>query len=75
MKKVHGGILICDVLFATAAIFSAVIDVLLSIEMTDADTQRIKIANHVDFGARMRLRKRRLQDLKKNSSLILNVMV
>ena len=45
VKKVHGGILICDVLFATAAIFSAVIDVFLSIEMMDSDTHRIKIAN------------------------------
>ena len=49
VKKVHGGILICDVLFATAAIFSAVIDVFLSIEMTDADTHRIKIANLCRF--------------------------
>ena len=49
MKKVHGGSLICDVLFATAAIFSAVIDVFLSIEMTDADTHRIKIANLCRF--------------------------
>ena len=49
VKKVHGGILICDVLFATAAIFSAVIYVFLSIEMTDADTHRIKIANLCRF--------------------------
>ena len=49
MKKVHGGILICDVLLATAAIFSAVMDVFLSIEMTDTDTHRIKIANLCRF--------------------------
>ena len=45
VKKVHGGILICDVLFVTAAIFTAVTDVFLGIEMEDAGTHRIKIAN------------------------------
>ena len=41
----HGGILICDVLFVTAAIFTAVIDVFLGIETAVAGTHRIKIAN------------------------------
>ena len=45
MKKVHGGILIRDVLFVTVAIFTTVIDVFLGIEMADAGTHRIKIAN------------------------------
>jgi len=46
VKKVHGGILICDVLlFVTAAIFTAVIDVFLAIAMADAGTHRIKLAN------------------------------
>ena len=45
VKKVHGGILIWDVLFVTAAIFTSVIDVFLGIEMADAGTHRIKIAN------------------------------
>lgn len=49
MKKVHGGILICDVLFVTAAIFTAVIDMFLGIEMADAGTHRIKIANLCRF--------------------------
>ena len=49
VKKVHGGILICDMLLATAAIFSAVMDVFLIIEMTDTDTHRIKIANLCRF--------------------------
>ena len=44
MKKVHGAILICDVLFVTAAIFTSVIDVFLGIEMADADTHRIKMS-------------------------------
>ena len=44
MKKVHGAILICDVLFVTAAIFTSVIDVFLGIEMVDADTHRIKMS-------------------------------
>ena len=35
MKKVHGGILICDVLFVTAAIFTSVIDVFLGIDMAE----------------------------------------
>ena len=38
MKKVHGGILICDVLFVTAAISTSVIFVFLGIEMADAGT-------------------------------------
>ena len=37
--------MICDVLFVTAAIFTAAIDVFLGIEMADAGTHRIKIAN------------------------------
>lgn len=49
MKKVHGGILICDVLFLTAAIFTSVIDVVLGIEMADAGTHKIKIANICRF--------------------------
>ena len=49
MKKVHRVILICDVLFVTAAIFSSVIDVFLGIEMADAGTHIIKIANLCRF--------------------------
>ena len=49
MKKVHGGILIRDVLFVTVAIFTTVIDVFLGIEMADAGTHRIKIANLCPF--------------------------
>ena len=49
MKNVHEGILICDVLFVTAAIFTAVVDVFLGIEMADAGTHRIKIANFCRF--------------------------
>ena len=49
MKKVHGGILIRDVLFVTVAIFTTVIDVFLGIEMVDAGTHRIKIANLCRF--------------------------
>ena len=49
MKKVHGGILICDVLFVTAAISTSVIDVFLGIEMADAGTHRIKTANLCRF--------------------------
>jgi len=45
VKKVHKGILICDVLLITAAIFTAVIDVFVGIEMADAGTHRFKIAN------------------------------
>ena len=45
MKKVHGGILMRDVLFVTVAIFTTVIDVFLGIEMVDTGTHRIKIAN------------------------------
>jgi len=41
--------LICDVLFVTAAIFTAVIDMFLGIEMADAGTHRIKIANLCRF--------------------------
>ena len=48
MKKVHGGILICDVLFVTAAISSYVIEVILGIEMVVADTHRIKQQIYVD---------------------------
>jgi len=43
------GILICDVLFVTTAIFTAVIDVFLGIEIADAGTRRIKIANFCRF--------------------------
>ena len=49
MKKVHGGILICDVVFVTVAIFTSVIDVFLGIEMADAGTHRIKIGNLCRF--------------------------
>ena len=50
MKKVHGGILIRDVSFVTVAIFTTVIDVfLLGIEMADAGTHKIKIANLCRF--------------------------
>ena len=49
MKKVHGVILICDMLFVTAAIFTSVIDVSLGIEIADASTHRIKIANPCRF--------------------------
>ena len=49
MKKVHGGILIRDVLFVTVAIFTTVIDVFLGIEMADAGTHRIKIVNLCRF--------------------------
>ena len=49
MKKVHGSILIYDELFVTAAIFTAVIDVFLGIEMADTGTHRIKIANLCRF--------------------------
>ena len=49
MKKVLGGILIWDVLFVTAAIFTSVIDVFLGIEMADAGTHRIKIAHLCRF--------------------------
>ena len=42
MKKAHGGILIFDVLFLTAAIFTSVIDVFLGVEIVDAGTHRIK---------------------------------
>ena len=49
MKKVHGGILIRDVLFVTVAIFTSVIDVFLGTEMADAGTHRIKIANLCRF--------------------------
>ena len=45
----HGGILIGDVLFVTAVIFTSVIDVFLGIEMADAGTHRIKIANLCRF--------------------------
>ena len=45
MKKAHWAILICDVLFLTAAIFTSVIDVFLGIEMADAGTHRIKTEN------------------------------
>ena len=44
MKKVHGGILIRDLLFVTVAIFATAIDVFLGIEMADAGTHRIEIA-------------------------------
>ena len=49
MKKVHGVVLICDVLFVTAAISTSVIDVSLGIEMADAGTHRIKTANLCRF--------------------------
>ena len=49
MKKVHGGILFCDVLFVTAAISTSVIYVFLGIEMADAGTHRIKTENLCRF--------------------------
>lgn len=49
VKKVYGGILICDVLFVTAVIFIVVIDVFLGIEMIDVDIYRIKIVNRCRF--------------------------
>ena len=49
MKKVHGGILIYNVLFITPAIFISVIDVFLGIEMAEAGTHRIKIAHFCKF--------------------------
>lgn len=77
MKKVHGGILICDVLFVTAAISTSVIDVFLGIEMADAGTHRIKTANLCRFCGKTAssIQKRLLQDLKKNSSLNSNDMI
>ena len=52
VKKVHGGILIWVMLFITAAIFTSVIDVFLGIEMADAGTHRIEIANLCRFCGR-----------------------
>ena len=51
MKKVHGGILICDVQFVTAAISTSGIDVFPGIEMADAGTctHRIKTENLCRF--------------------------
>ena len=49
MKKVQRRILIRDVLFVTAAIFTSVIDVFLGMEMADAGTHRIKKANLCQF--------------------------
>ena len=57
-------------LFVTAAIFTAVIDVFLVIEMADAGTHRIKIACLCRFCvARLRLQERSLQHPQKNSRL------
>ena len=76
MKKVHGVmILICDVLFLAAAILTSVIDVFLGIEMADAGTHRINIANLCRFCGKTASSKRRPQDPKKNSSLNSNDMV
>ena len=50
----HGVTLIGDVLFLTAAIFTSVIDVFLDIEMVDAGTHRIKIANLCRFCGKAR---------------------
>ena len=75
MKKVHRGILIWHVLLVTAAIFTSLIDVFLGIEMADAGTHRIKIANSVSILRQEYVFKTRLQDLKKNSSLNSNDMV
>ena len=61
VKNVHGGIFIYNVLFVMAAIFSAVVDVFLSIEMTDADTHSIKIANLCRYFSKTASSKRRLQ--------------
>ena len=44
-KKCTGGILISDVLFVTAAIFTSVITLFLGIEMADAGTHRMKVVN------------------------------
>ena len=49
VKKVHGGILICDLLLVTAAIFTSVVDVFPGIVMADASTHRIKTANLCRF--------------------------
>ena len=59
-------------LFVTAAIFTFVIDVFLGIEMADAGTHRIEFRSILRQDSVV---KRRLQDLKKNSSLNLNKMV
>ena len=77
MKKVHGVVLICDVLFVTAAISTSVIDVFLGIEMADAGTHRIKTANLCRFCGKTAssIQKGLLQDLKKNSSLNSNDMI
>ena len=75
MKKVQGGILIWDVLFLTAAILTSVIAVFLGIEMADAGTHRIKLANLWRFYGKTVSSKTRLQDLKKNSNLNSNDIV
>ena len=62
-------------MFVTAAIFTSVIDVFLGIEMADAGTHRIKIANSVSILRQECVFKTRLQDLKKTSSLNSNDMV
>ena len=49
MKNVHGGILICDVLFVPPAISTSVIDVFLGIEMADAGTHSFKTENLCRF--------------------------
>ena len=61
MKKVHGGILICDVQFVTAAISTSVIYVFLGIEMADAGTHRIKTENLCRFYDKTASSKRLLQ--------------
>ena len=75
MKKVHGAILICDVLFVTAAIFTSVIDVFLGIEMADAGTHRIKIANLCRFCGKTASSKKTFARPKEKLSLNSNDMV
>ena len=75
MKKVHGAILICDVLFVTAAIFTSVIDVFLGVEMADAGTHRIKIANLCRFCGKTASSKKTFARPKEKLGLNSNDMV
>ena len=69
MKKVHGGILICDVLFVTAAIFTSAVDVFLGIEMPDAGNHRVKIANLCRFCGKTAFSKKTSARLKEKFKL------
>ena len=63
-------------MFVTVAIFTSVLDVFLGIEMADAGTHRIKIANLCPFGGKNASSKHVCKkDLKKNPSLNSNDMV